>query len=166
MADATREVVATYPSAEAARSAIKALERHGIDAERIRMIDTPGLRAPTTDQAMRAPDMAVTRAVGTRAASAGIALGIVVGVVVFLVTRFALDAAPGAALMFGVGGFIAGGALGMLFGGYSTLAVSDEWGESFGATGPATIAVHGTGDDVIDLRDTIQSTHPDRITVS
>src|SRR5690349_19178805 len=130
MAEATREVVATYSSAEAARTAIQALERHGIDAERIRMIDTPGLRTPTTDEAMRDPDMAVTRKVGGRAAGAGIAMAIVVAVAVFLVTRFALDAAPGAALMFGVGGFVAGGALGMLFGGYSTLAVSDEWGES------------------------------------
>src|SRR3954471_9200431 len=117
MAEAMKEVVATYPSAEAARSAIQALERRGIDAERIRMIGTPGLRTPTTDDAMREPDMAVTRTVGSRAASAGIALAIVVGVAAFLLTRFVLDAAPGAALMFGVGGLIAGGAVGMLFGG-------------------------------------------------
>ncbi|MEA3056284.1 MAG: hypothetical protein QOD30_1716 [Actinomycetota bacterium] len=166
MAEAMKEVVATYPSAEAARTAIQVLERTGIDAERIRMIDTPGLRAPTTDDAMREPDMAVTGKVGSRAASVGVALAIVVGVAAFLVTRFALDAAPGPSLMFGVGGAIAGGALGMLFGGYSSLAVSDEWGESFGATGPATIAVHAPADEVVDLRDTISSTHPDRIAVS
>jgi hypothetical protein len=166
MAEAMKEVVATYPSADAARTAIQALERKGIDAGRIRMIDTPGLRAPTTDDAMREPDMAVTRTVGTRAASGGIVLAIVVGVAAFLLTRFVFDAAPGAALMFGVGGAIAGGAVGMLFGGYSTLAVSDEWGESFGATGPATIAVHAPAADVIDLRDAVSSTHPDRIAVS
>src|SRR5690348_4954047 len=112
MAEATKEVVATYPNAEAARTAIKALERHGIDAERIRMIDTPGLRAPKTDEALRDPDMAVTRKVGSRAAVGGLAMAVVVGVAAFVVTRLALDAAPGAALMFGVGGFIAGGALG------------------------------------------------------
>lgn len=166
MAEAMKEVVATYPSAEAARTAIQALERTGIDAERIRMIDTAGLRTPTTDDAMREPDMAVTRKVGGRAAAGGVVLAILVGVTVFLLTRFAFDAAPGAALMFGVGGAIAGGAVGMLFGGYSTLAVSDEWGESFSAIGPTTIAVHVPAEDVIDLRDTISSTHPDRIAVS
>ncbi|MEN3273539.1 MAG: hypothetical protein V7636_2300 [Actinomycetota bacterium] len=166
MAEAMKEVVATYPSAEAARSAIQALERTGIDAERIRMIGTPGLRTAITGEAMREPDMAVTRTVGSRAAGVGVAMAIVVGAAVFLLTRFAFDAAPGAALMFGVGGLVAGGALGMLFGGYSSLAVSDEWGESFSATGPATIAVHAPVEDVIDVRETISSTHPDRIAVS
>ena len=166
MAEAMKEVVATYPSAEAARTAIQALERKGIDAERIRMIGTPGLRTPKTDDATRTADMAVTRKVGSRAASGGVAMAVVVGAAVFLVTRFALDAAPGAALMFGVGGLIAGGALGMLFGGYSTLAVSDEWGESFDVQGPATIAVHGPEAEVIDLRDAVSATHPDRIAVS
>jgi hypothetical protein len=166
MAEATKEVVATYRDAEAARTAIQALERHGIDADRIRMIGTSGVRTPKTDEAMREPDMAVTRKVGSRAAGGGIALAVVVGLAAFLVTRFALDAAPGAALMFGVGGFIAGGALGMLFGGYSTLAVSDEWGESFAATGPTTISVHVPEDAVIDLRDRIEATHPDRVTIS
>jgi len=166
MAEAMKEVVATYPSAEAARSAIQALERKGIDAERIRMIDAPGLRTPKTDDAMREPDMAVTRTVGSRAAVVGVAVAVVVGVAAFVVTRFAFDAAPGAALMFGVGGVVAGGAIGMLFGGYSTLAVSGEWGESFEATGPATIAVHAPADDVIDLRDAVSATNPDRIAVS
>jgi predicted phage tail protein len=166
MAEATKEVVATYRDAEAARTAIQALERHGVDADRIRMIATPGVRTPKTDDAMREPDMAVTRKVGTRALGTSAGLAVVAGVAVFVLARFVLDSAMGAALAFGVGAFMAGGALGFFLGGVSVLAVSDEWGETFEATGPATIAVHVPEDAVIDLRDRIEATHPDRVTIA
>ena len=166
MAEATKEVVATYRTAEDARTAIQMLERHGVDAERIRMIGTPGLRAVRTDSAMRDPDERLTRDVGRRAVGGSVVLAVVAAVVVFLVARFALDAAAGAALAFAVGAGMAGGALGFFLGGVSKLAVSDEWGESYNATGPATIAVHVPDDKVIDLRDRLRSTHPEQLTVS
>src|SRR4051794_25312452 len=153
MAEATKEVVATYRSAEEARTAIQALERRGIDAEQIRMIGTPGVDAPRTDYAMREPDEVLTRKVGRRALGGSVALAVVAAIVVFVVARFVLDSAVGAAVAFAAGAFMAGGALGFFYGGASSLAVSDEWGESFAATGPATIAVHVPGDAVVDLRD-------------
>jgi hypothetical protein len=166
MAEATREVVATYRSAEEARTAIRMLERHGVDAERIRMIGTPGLRAVRTDSAMREPDERLTRDVGRRAMGGSVGLAVVAAAVVFLVSKLAFDAAPGAALAFAAGAYMAGGALGFFLGGASRLAVSDEWGESYTAEGPATISVHVPDDAVIDLRDRLQKTHPDQLTVS
>ena len=165
MAEATREVVATYRRPAEARSAIKMLERHGIDAERIRMIGTPGLRDARTD-AVPNPDMTVTRKVGARGFATAIVVAVVAFVVVYVLSRFVLDAAAGASMTFAVGAFVAGGALGFFYGGATALAVSDEWGESFAAHGPATIAVHVPDDAVVDLRERLASTNPQHLTVA
>src|SRR4051812_34941207 len=128
MAEATKEVVATYRSAEEARTAIQALERRGIDAEQIRMIGTPGVNAARTDYAMREPDEVLTRTVGRRALGGSIALAVVAAIIVFVVARFVLDAAVGAAVAFAAGAFMAGGALGFFYGGAASLAGSGGGG--------------------------------------
>jgi hypothetical protein len=161
------EVVATYGQPDEARKAMVALERHGVDAAFIRVSDAPGMRTPKTEEAMREPDMAVTREIGRRSAVTSLGAAVVVGVIGLAIAMAISDADKTAMIMGGVGGFIVGGLLGMLYGGYSGMAVTDEWGESFEATGPVTLTVTvPDGEDVIDLRDRVEATHPQRVTVA
>jgi len=160
------ELLATYRDPEAARKAITTLERHGVDANDIHLLEAPGAHAPKTDEAMREPDMAVTRTVFNRAAAVSIATAVLVGAVGAVVGWFASDGQSLGALLGGVGGFIAGGLLGMLWGGYSGIAVSEEWSDTFEAHGPTTLAVTVADDHVIDLRDRIETTRPESIKVS
>ena len=166
MADAAKEVVATYADPEAARAAIAALERHGVDAERIRMLDDPEVRAPKTGAAMREPDVAMSHEVGTRSLAGSVGLALGAAVVAFIIVRFLLDGSMAASLGSAAGFFMAGGALGFFIGGASALSVSEEWSDTYEASGSTTIAVHVPDDAVIDLRETLESTHPTRITVA
>jgi hypothetical protein len=165
MAEATKEVVATYPDAEAARTAIQTLERTGIDAESIRMIGTRGVDTPKVDAAMREPDMAVTRTVGTRGFTMAVLVAVGVAAVAAAVT-WLVSGSTSATLIAAAGGFMFGGPMGFFYGGASALAVSEQWGDTFEAAGPATIAVHVVEERVIDLRERIERTHPLRVTVS
>jgi hypothetical protein len=160
------ELLATYRDPAMARQAITTLERHGVDAARIHLLDAPGAHAPKTDQAMREPDMAVTREVAARSAAASIVAGLLIGAVGAVVGWFASDGIALGAILGGVAGFIAGGLLGMLWGGYSGIAVSEEWSDTFEAQGPTTLAVTVDDDHVIDLRDRIETTRPDSIKMS
>lgn len=158
------ELLATYRDPEAARRAITALERHGIDAADIHLVEAPGVTTPKTDSAMREPDMAVTREVGRRGFATALIGAVVLGGVAAIV-GFIVGGAPGA-LIGGVGFFMAGGALGFFYGGASAVAVSEEWGDTFEAQGPATLAVTVSEDGIIDLRDRIEATRPERIMIS
>jgi len=160
------EVVVTYRDPEAARRAITTLERHGVDADRIHLIDAPGVRAPKTDAAQNEPDMAVTREVATRSAVVSFVVALVVGLIGGAIGYALSDGDSAATAMGALGGFIVGGLLGFLWGGYSGIAVSDEWAETFEAQGPATLAVTVDDDQVIDLRERLEATEPDHITVS
>jgi hypothetical protein len=160
------EVVVTYRDPDAARRAISTLERHGVDAANIHLISAPGVREAKTDAAQNEPDMRVTREVATRSAVVSFVAGVVVGLVGAAAGLWLSGGDAAAAAMGGVGGFIAGGLLGFLWGGYSGIAVSDEWAETFEARGPATLAVTVDDDHVIDLRDRLAATHPDHITIS
>ena len=160
------ELLATYRDPVMARRAITTLERHGVDAAHIHLLDAPGAHTPKADQAMREPDMAVTREVASRSAAAAIVAGLLLGAVGAVVGWFASGGMALGAVLGGVGGFIAGGLLGMLWGGYSGIAVSEEWSDTFETRGPTTLAVTVEEDQVIDLRDRIESTRPDSIKVS
>jgi hypothetical protein len=160
------EVVVTYRDPEAARRAITTLERHGVDAANIHLVDAPGVRTPKTDEAQNEPDMAVTRAVGSRSAAASIVVAIALGAIGGVVGWFVSGGEAGGTIAGALGGFIVGGIFGFLYGGYSGIAVSDEWGETFEASGPATLAVTVDDDQVIDLRERLESTHPDHIAIS
>ncbi|MEA3019555.1 MAG: hypothetical protein QOI47_1079, partial [Actinomycetota bacterium] len=147
------------------RAAIAALERNGVDAEQIRLIDTPGARTAVSGARQRERDARVTNEVGMRGTSTaliGAGCGALAG---GLAAWFASggQAMPtfGAALGF----FAAGGALGFFYGGASALSVSEGWAETFGASGPATLAVHASPDDIIDLRDVIARTDPVEVVV-
>jgi hypothetical protein len=166
MAEQTRELVATYRDAESARAAITALERHGVDADRIRLVDAPGVGAPVTDAAQREVDHAATSPIARRSLGTAVVLSVVFAAAGAVIGWFASGGDPTAMLLAAAGGFMAGGALGFVYGGYAGLAVSDEWGETFESHGPTTISVEAPSDDVIDLRDALASTHPERVQVS
>ena len=166
MAEAAREVVATYGNPDAARAAIAALERHGVDAARIRLLEGAGARSPKTGAAMRESDVALTHEVGGRGLGVAVVLALMAGAAAFLIVRFLLDGSMTASLGSAAGFFMAGGALGFFIGGASALSVAQEWSDTYQATGQTTIAVHVPDEQVVDLRETLASTHPTRITVA
>ena len=157
------ELLATYRDPESARKAITTLERHGVDAADIHLLEAPGAHAAKTDEAMREPDMAVTRNVAVRSATVSIVTALLLGAVGAVVGWFMSDGQSLGVILGGLGGFIAGGSLGMLWGGYSGIAVSEEWSDTFETHGPTTLAVTVDDDHVIDLRDRIETTRPESI---
>ena len=161
------ELRATYPDADAARAAITALERHGVDANDIRFVHDPrGVHQPKTGEATREVDMATTHEVGKRSFTLSLILSTIGAIGGFAGGWFWSAGEMGPALMAGLGFWIVGGVLGFLYGGYSGLAVSEEWSDTFESSGgAATVEVHVADDRVIDLRDQLESTHPMDVTV-
>ena len=161
------ELRATYQDADAARAAISTLERHGIDANDIRFVHDPrGVHEAKTGEATREIDMATTHEVGKRSFKASITLSTIGAIAGFIGGYLWSDGEMGPALMAAVGFWIVGGLLGFLYGGYSGLAVSEEWSDSFESRGgPATVEVTVPDDQVIDLRERLESTSPSDVTV-
>ena len=160
------EVLVTYKDPESARRAIRSLESHGVDSSRIHLTSAPGAQVPKTDEAMREPDMAMAGTVGRRSLATAAVLSLLLGAIGGAVGWFASGGDQTGAAIGAVGGFMAGGALGFFYGGASALAVSEEWGDTFETTGPTTLTLTVDDDDVIDLRDRIDSTHPASVLVS
>ena len=161
------ELRATYPDADAARAAISTLERHGVDANDIRFVHDPrGVHEPKIGEATREVDMATTAAVGKRSFTLSIILSTVGAIAGFAGGWLLSDGEMGPAVMGAVGLWIVGGLLGFLYGGYTALAVSEEWSDTFEARGGrAMVEVSVADDQVIDLRDRLASTHPMDVTV-
>jgi hypothetical protein len=161
------ELRATYSDADAARAAITALERHGVDANDIHFLHDPaGVHELKTGEATREVDMATTHEVGKRSFTLSLLLSTLGAVAGFVGGLLWSDGEIGPALMAAVGFWIVGGLLGFLYGGYSGLAVSEEWSDTFESRGgPATVEVHVADDQVIDLRERLESTHPMVVTV-
>ena len=160
------EVLVTYRDPESARKAIRSLESHGIDANSIHLTDAPGARAAKIDGAMRAPDKAVARKVGGRSLATAAVVSLVLAAIGGAVGWFASGGDQTGAAIGAIGGFMAGGALGFFYGGASALAVSEEWGDTFETTGETTLTLTVPDDQIIDLRDRIDATDPDRVVVS
>jgi hypothetical protein len=166
MAEQTRELVATYPDGTSARAAIAALERRGVDAAHIDLVEAPGARAPATDDALAEPDEAVIREVGTRSVG-GLVIGALLGgALAALVAWFVADGSTMAMAIAIAGAAAGGGALGFFYGGASALSVSEEWADTFATTGQATLAVVVPDEAVVDIREVLEHTKPVRITVS
>jgi len=161
-------VIAVYPTVEAAREAVTRLERKGIEAGNIELLGAgaQGAAEPQTNLEQRQADLALTGAIGRRSA-AGIAIGAVIGAVVVMVAALIADAAfeigpnGGVALLGAIGGALFGAFAGFFYGGASGLPVSDAWGETFEAVtqGQTAVAVHSQHADQVDdavaaLRDT------------
>ena len=143
---ADHNIVAIYPSPEAARHALTALERKGVEAADIELFG-PGMDAatmPITNDEQRGADMNMTGTIARRAA-VGVAIGALVGVLLGFVIAWIVSDSASVMLGASVAGFVAGGPLGFLYSGYSGLTVSEEWGETFESRdGEASVAVHST----------------------
>ncbi|HZB70578.1 MAG TPA: hypothetical protein VE395_00465 [Acidimicrobiales bacterium] len=165
---AAHNMIAVYPTVEAAREALTRLERKGIEAGNIELLGAAaeGAAEPQTNIEQRRADMAMTGRVGRRSA-VGIVIGAAIGAVVVGLAALLADAifdlgptgvvAGGGALA----GALFGAFAGMFYGGATGLPVSDAWSETFEAVkqGQTAVAVHSQQSDQVDdaldaLRDT------------
>jgi hypothetical protein len=146
---ASHNMIAVYPTVEAAREAVTRLERKGIEAGNIELLGAAaeGASEPQTNLEQRKADMAVTGQVGKRSAI-GIVIGAVIGAVVIGLAALLADA-------------LFGGYAGLFYGGATGLPVSDAWSETFEAVkqGQTAVAVHSQQADQVEdalevLRDT------------
>ena len=160
------EVLVTYKDPESARKAIRTLESHGLDAAHIHLAYAPDAHVAKTDEAMREPDMAMAGEVGRRSLATAAVLSLVLGAVGGAIGWFASGGDQTGAAIGAAGGFMAGGALGFFYGGASALSVSEEWGDTFETTGETTLTLTVPDDEIIDLRERIDATDPDRVLVT
>ena len=170
---AAHNMIAVYPTVEAAREAVTRLERKGIEAGNIELLGAgaEGAAEPQTNVEQRKADMAMTGRVGRRSA-VGIVIGAVVGAVVVAGAALIADA------IFDLGStgvVVGGGALagalfgafaGLFYGGATGLPVSDAWSETFEAVkqGQTAVAVHSKqADQVADALDALRDTGATRL---
>lgn len=146
---ATHNVVAAVRDAEAARGAIEALERNGIDGSRIALLGS------------RDPDIGASPmrwAVGRigRLFLVGVVLGAIAGAAIGWLTGIGGGPAP---LLWAVFGGLAGGFVVAI----SSFGVSRAWRQTFGAETAGTLAVgvHTEDSDEADLAEqTLASIQP------
>ena len=170
---AAHNMIAVYPTVEAAREAVTLLERKGIEAGNIELLGAgaEGANEPQTNLEQRKADMAMTGAVGKRSAI-GIVIGAVIGAVVVAVAALIADAIfdLGAATVVVGGGALAGALFGafagLFYGGATGLPVSDAWSETFEAVkeGQTAVAVHSQrADQVEDALDALRDSGASRL---
>ncbi|HEV3401736.1 MAG TPA: general stress protein [Acidimicrobiales bacterium] len=141
-------VVATFPNMEAARKAIDALGRAGIEAEDISVLGQ-SVEEARSDPDTRLRDLDATADVAKKAgagAAAGGALGALAGAAAFVI--------PGVGPVIGMGllaaaagGTVAGASVGGMVGGVAGLSLEDDWDLTFQESlreGRALVAVHAT----------------------
>jgi hypothetical protein len=171
---AAHNMIAVYPTVEAAREAVTRLERKGIEAGNIELLGAAaeGAAEPQTNLEQRQADMAMTGRVGRRSA-VGIVIGAVIGAVVVGLAALVADAVvdlpgpTGTVVGMGVlGGALFGGFGGLFYGGATGLPVSDAWSETFEAVkqGQTAVAVHSQqADQVRDALDALRDTGATRL---
>jgi hypothetical protein len=170
---AAHNMIAVYPTVEAAREAVTRLERKGIEAGNIELLGAAaeGAAEPQTNLEQRRADMAVTGKVGRRA-GVGIVIGAVIGAVVVMGVALLADAlfdigsTGGVAVTGLVAGAIFGAFAGFFYGGATGLPVSDAWSETFEAVreGQTAVAVHSQqADQVDDALDALRDTGASRL---
>lgn len=157
---APHNVIADYPDVEAARAAITALERKGVEAGNIELFGpgTEGADVPWTNVEQREADLSTVAAVSKRSL-AGIVVGALVGTVLgALLSWLAHELFDvGETLRSVVAGGAIGGALfgafgGFFYGGATGLPVSDAWSDTFQPVegGRTSVAVHSDDQDQVD----------------
>jgi hypothetical protein len=157
---AAHNLIAVYPTVEAAREAVTRLERKGIEGGNIELLGAgaEGAAEPQTNIEQRRADMALTGAVGKRS-GVGFAIGAAIGAVVVAVAALIADAAVdipgptgGVVLLGAIGGALFGGFAGFFYGGATGLPVSDAWSETFEAVkeGQTAVAVHSQQADQVE----------------
>ncbi|MCU1372851.1 MAG: hypothetical protein JWO68_137 [Actinomycetia bacterium] len=147
---ADHNVVATFESPDQARAALTLLERKGVEAADIELFGPGAERAhrPITNDEQLEVDLQTTTVVAKRSSAIGF-VAAVVGAVVVGVVGYAAGDGTGA-LVGALGGFIVFGLLGFLWGGYSGLAVDEEWADTFAAEGEVSVAVHSAHEKEIE----------------
>jgi hypothetical protein len=141
---AAHNVVATFDGPEQARAALVLLERKGVEAGDIELFGPGMARAdqPITNDEQHDADVATLVAIEKRGVT-GIVIGAVVGATIGAVIAAVAsgDATPIVAAA--VAGALLVGALGFLWGGFSGMGASEQWGETFESDGGVTsLAVH------------------------
>jgi outer membrane lipoprotein SlyB len=144
-------VVATFPDMDAAREAMLALGRAGVDADRMSMLGRD-VREVESDADTRLRDLEVTGDLAKKAAAAGSAgtvLGGIVGAVAFALPG--LGPVIGSGIWAAVaGGAVAGGAVGGMVGAVTAAELGPEWEVSYGEPlrqGRVLVAVHAQDDE-------------------
>jgi hypothetical protein len=157
-----RRIVAEFGDAEHARAAILALERGGIDADDIKLVDAAPVAAAG---AQGEADLAVVKAAERRFGWAALITGVVVAAIGIAVVnligvepRLFVSVVVGLACF--VGGFFMGGFIGVA----TALPVSDEafdtWVDELHGT-PVAVSVHiDRGHDPDEVEDTLRQLHP------
>lgn len=143
-------VVAVFPDMEAARSAVLALERAGIDEHDISLLG-PGAEEARVATDVREPDGIVTRDIA-KTSAAGVAAGGSLGALAGFIGGALAWGIPGVGPVVGsavwaatLGGAGAGAAIGGLTAGAAVLGQSDTWADTYReplAAGQVLVGVH------------------------
>ena len=161
------DVCAVYNSVQAARRALFALEREGVDANDIHLTG-PGAelaRTPLSEKEQLELDLALERYLERRAlvgVGIGGVLGLVMGAIPFWLIGEGLAVATGGAVAFAA----AGAGLGFFLGGGSGMPVNEGFFDTFVSRGDAetTVLVHVRG-QVDRIADTLGRTRPTHLEI-
>jgi len=168
---AKHNVVAAYLDMDAARKAMDALERGGIDAVHVSLLG-PAAEEAAEQADTRERDERVTQHVGKRV-GIGAAAGTAAGGIAGLIAGAVAFAIPGVGPVIGAGvwaavaaGGVAGGAIGGFIGGVSSFDMSEAWELTHQTVkhGHVLVGVHSDDPAEVDRGDEIlRGEHPVRI---
>jgi hypothetical protein len=163
---ATHNVVATFGGPDEARAALVMLERRGVEAGDIELFG-PGMdgsELPLTNDEQRETDNAAITAIERRGIL-GILVGAVTGAVIGGGIAAVASGEAGPVLAGALAGALLVGALGFLWGGFSGMSASEQWGDTFApGAGETSVAVHS--DDAAEVEtalEALRSAHARRL---
>ena len=136
----------------AARSAIEALERNGIDAVNISLAGPAALDAHSASEHRGEEGSSrATRFVSARVVAGGV-IGSIVGGVVGVVAAFLAGGDAGVVALGAIAGVLALGAMGAFAGGVLALPLTDSWELTFEpvSAGEVIVDVHSDAPGIID----------------
>ena len=142
--------MASFPDMAQAREAMATLERRGVGSDAVSLEGGgPARAAREGDTSER--DLRVTRHVGSRAI-VGLVVGTAVGGAIGLVIAAVVVGGFGSVWVWAstIASGVAGGAVGLVLGGYSTPAVSEDW-ELTHEPEPGTVRLEVRSDDPKEL---------------
>jgi len=165
---AEHNVVATFPDMEAARGAVDALARAGIEAEDISLLGR-AVEDARNDADTRLRDMEATGEIAKRAGTgiaAGGVLGALAGVAAFAIPG--VGPVVGTGILAAVaGGSVAGASVGGMVGGVAGVSLEEDWDLTFHDSiraGRVLVAVHAADEaDVDKAGEVLEGEHPDQL---
>jgi hypothetical protein len=163
---AAHNVVATFDGPDEARAALVLLERKGVESGDIELFGPgmDGAELPLTNDEQRETDGGAVTAVERRG-GLGILIGASAGAVVGGVIAAVASGDSGPMLAGALAGALLLGALGFLWGGFSAMSASEQWGDTFApGEGETSVAVHS--DDAAEVEtalEALRSAHARRL---